>query len=204
MSEKRKLYYVYDPMCSWCWGFKPTWKQLEQKLQNHVEIQYVVGGLAPDTQDPMPVLMREQIASYWHKIEGLLGTQFNHDFWKNNEPRRSTYPSCRAMLLAREKGLEKQMLSRVQEAYYLEAKNPSEHIVLATLAQEIGFDFDLFLSDLESTTVDEALLEELKFARGIGGNSFPSLFIETSEGVVEIPVDYQDSESMFTKINSLL
>lgn len=203
MNEKRKLYYVYDPMCSWCWGFKPTWKQLEQKLQNYVEIQYVVGGLAPDTQDPMPVLMREQIASYWHKIEGLLGTQFNHDFWKNNEPRRATYPSCRAMLLAREKGLEKQMLSRVQEAYYLEAKNPSDPIVLATLAQEIGFDFDLFLSDLESTSVNEALLEELKFARSIGGNSFPSLFVETSEGIVEIPIDYQDSESMFIKISAL-
>ncbi|GAL16298.1 thioredoxin [Vibrio astriarenae] len=72
------------------------------------------------------------------------------------------------------------------------------------MAQEIGFDFDSFLSDIESTSVNEALLEELKFARSIGGNSFPSLFVETSEGVVEIPVDYQDSESMFIKISALL
>ncbi|MCP4060185.1 MAG: DsbA family protein, partial [Pseudoalteromonas sp.] len=20
-----KLIYVHDPMCSWCWGYKPTW-----------------------------------------------------------------------------------------------------------------------------------------------------------------------------------
>ncbi|GAL16296.1 thioredoxin [Vibrio astriarenae] len=59
-------------MCSWCWGFKPTWKKLEQKLQNYVEVKYVVGGLAPDTLEPMPMQMREQIATYWHKIEGLL------------------------------------------------------------------------------------------------------------------------------------
>ncbi|MEF1187337.1 DsbA family protein, partial [Vibrio sinaloensis] len=26
---KAKLYYVYDPMCSWCWGYKPTWRAVE-------------------------------------------------------------------------------------------------------------------------------------------------------------------------------
>ncbi|MFT6977114.1 MAG: putative protein-disulfide isomerase, partial [Shewanella psychromarinicola] len=22
------LYYVHDPMCSWCWGYRPTWDTL--------------------------------------------------------------------------------------------------------------------------------------------------------------------------------
>ncbi|MDF4306582.1 DsbA family protein, partial [Vibrio parahaemolyticus] len=24
-----KLYYVHDPMCSWCWGYKPTIEKLK-------------------------------------------------------------------------------------------------------------------------------------------------------------------------------
>ncbi|MBE8572891.1 DsbA family protein, partial [Vibrio sp. OPT46] len=27
-----KLYYVHDPMCSWCWGYKPTLDKLKQQL----------------------------------------------------------------------------------------------------------------------------------------------------------------------------
>ncbi|GAM76629.1 thioredoxin [Vibrio ishigakensis] len=55
--------------------------------------------LAPDSDEPMPMEMRAAIESYWERISGLLGTEFNHDFWRNNTPRRSTYPACRACYL---------------------------------------------------------------------------------------------------------
>ena len=29
-EEKATLYYVYDPMCSWCWGYKPTWDKVKK------------------------------------------------------------------------------------------------------------------------------------------------------------------------------
>jgi putative protein-disulfide isomerase len=105
------LYYVHDPMCSWCWGYRPTWDtlqaQLQQQLGQQLTIKYLAGGLAPDSDLPMPRPMQQILQQTWQKITQQLGTKFNHDFWHLCQPRRSTYPACRASIIARQYGLEK-------------------------------------------------------------------------------------------------
>ncbi|MCK6264161.1 DsbA family protein [Vibrio sp. ZSDE26] len=199
-TSKPKLYYVYDPMCSWCWGYKPTWQNIETQVRDHVDIIYVLGGLAPDSDVPMPEEMQQQIASYWKKIENYLGTQFNYEFWSKNTPRRSTYPACRALLAAREQGKELDMLTAIQHAYYLNAQNPSDNDVLEELAHEIGLNQEAFNQALISEKKQQALLSELRFARSIGGNSFPSLFVEKEGKTIELPIDYQNAEQTIQQI----
>jgi putative protein-disulfide isomerase len=203
-SGKKKLYYVYDPMCSWCWGYKPTWNQIEKTLKDKVEIVYLLGGLAPDSDEPMPPAMQQQIASYWKKIEGYLGTQFNYDFWDKNTPRRSTYPACRALLAARSQGAEHTMLTAIQTAYYLEAKNPSDNLILIDLAKSIGLNEKQFETQFLAEQTQQELLNELNFVRSIGGNSFPSLFIETSQGIAELPVNYQDAQVTINQVTQAI
>mgnify|MGYP000853319151 FL=1 len=60
MSEARTLYYVHDPMCSWCWAFVPTWEQIQRELPNDIEVVYLLGGLAPDS-DEAKVLEKAKI-----------------------------------------------------------------------------------------------------------------------------------------------
>lgn len=201
---KPTLYYIYDPMCSWCWGYKPVWLQIKDVVSNDVEIVYVLGGLAPDSGVPMSEEMQQQIASYWKKIENYLGTQFNYDFWHQNMPRRSTYPACRAILAAREQRAEQGMLDAIQHAYYLDAKNPSDNDILIGLAKSIGLDCEKFEADFLSPTTHDALLREIAFARSIGGNSFPSLFVQTEKGVGELVINYEDAETTIAQIRSLI
>ncbi|MGY5539814.1 DsbA family protein [Vibrio brasiliensis] len=204
MSTNNKLYYVYDPMCSWCWGYKPVWQKVSQQLESKIEIQYVLGGLAPDSDQPMPEEMQRQIALYWKKIEDFLGTEFNYDFWQKNTPRRSTYPSCRAVLAARKQGAEQAMLSAIQHAYYLEARNPSDNEVLLSLAANIGLDTAKFEVDFFSAELNQEFLQELEFARRIGGNSFPSLFVANEQGIIELQVDYQSAEATIEQVEQIL
>ena len=96
-TPQSKLIYVHDPMCSWCWGYAPTWQKLEAALVNKLPIEYRVGGLAADTDLPMSQDMQLQLQAIWQKISSQLGTEFNFDFWRDCQPRRSTYPSCRAL-----------------------------------------------------------------------------------------------------------
>jgi putative protein-disulfide isomerase len=50
---KRTLYYFHDPMCSWCYGFKTTLQKLKTALPKDLEFIPVLGGLAPDSTQPM-------------------------------------------------------------------------------------------------------------------------------------------------------
>lgn len=198
------LYYVYDPMCSWCWGYAPTWQTIKAHLSADIEVRYVLGGLAPDSDVPMPLAMQQQIASYWRKIEAYLGTPFNHDFWSNNTPRRSTYPSCRAALAARWQGREVEMVKAIQEAYYLHAKNPSDDDVLLALAQEIGLDMDTFRTDYASEALNNEFEQELDFARRIGASGFPSLILRIGDQCQAVGVDYQNPQASVQTIESYL
>ena len=55
-------------MCSWCWGYRATWLQLQEKLKSLVQINMVLGGLAEDSSAPMPKEQQVFLQQTWHKI----------------------------------------------------------------------------------------------------------------------------------------
>ena len=191
MPETRTLYYVHDPMCSWCWGYQRTWEQLRAALPDSVTVVNVVGGLAPDTDEPMPLEQQKTIAGYWADVAEQTGAEFNFDFWQDCQPRRSTYPACRAVLAAGKQQAEQAMIDAIQRAYYLRAMNPSDNSTLITLAAELGLDEKQFSEDLTSPEIQAALEQNFVLRRKIGVYSFPSLVLAQGEIFLPIEVDYQ-------------
>jgi putative protein-disulfide isomerase len=55
-----------------------------------------------------------------------------------------------------------------------------------------------------SLMTNDALLREIAFARSIGGNSFPSLFVQTEKGVGELMINYEDAKATITQIKSVI
>ena len=104
---KAELFYVHDPMCSWCWGFTEVAKHLFSVLPESITVQRLLGGLAADNDQPMPMVQQKSIQENWLRIENTIpGMTFNFDFWAVCQPRRSTYPACRAVIAARKQGDE--------------------------------------------------------------------------------------------------
>jgi len=198
-----RLYYVHDPMCSWCWGFEAVRKRLLEKLPSSLEVVRLLGGLAPDTDQPMPREMRDFLQQTWHGIEQRIpGTSFNFDFWQVCEPRRSTWPACRAVIAARLQGMgyDEAMTAAIQEAYYLRAMNPADEDTLVTLAAETGLDLARFQRDLRSSAVQEELEAEMQRGRAMGATGFPSLVLELDGAFWPVPVNYTEEEEMLESI----
>ncbi len=199
-----KLIYVYDPMCSWCWGYRETWLKLQAALGNTLNIEYKVGGLAPDSDELMPKDMQQFLQQTWRKIEQQLGTLFNHEFWHKTQPRRSTYPACRAVLVARQYNKEQEMLYAIQKAYYLNAQNPSDISTLASLAEQIGLEKNAFIHDIESEKINSVLMAEINQARSLPIQGFPSLVVENKGKYTAIPINYQDWQNTYQQILSYI
>ena len=195
------LFYVHDPMCSWCWGYNPVWQQLKQQLPEGVSIEYIVGGLAPDCDEPMPEDQCQQIEAYWHKIQDQLGTEFNFDFWRNNTPRRSTYESCRAVIAADKQGEQEAIIEAIQQAYYLQAKNPADRSVLVDLAKDIALDTATFLADMDEADTEIRLLDDIAMARRWKVPGFPSLVLLVGDQLKHIDIDYKNATPTLAKIN---
>lgn len=201
------LFYYYDPMCSWCWGYRPVWTALKQHLPAEVSVVNILGGLAADSDEPMPLETQEAIQGHWHKIHNLLGTEFNFDFWQKNKPKRSTYKACRAVIAATNQNQEGAMIKAIQQGYYLRAMNPSETDVLIQLAKEIGLIAIKFERDLESRETHKNLSEQIQFTRQSPISGFPSLALSASSRGSELkPVkkDYHDYRVTLDHILELL
>ena len=197
------LYYIHDPMCSWCWGFHNIWQQVQLQLKDQLPIQYVLGGLAPDSGEIMPDDMRHYIQKNWQKIEKTIpGTQFNYDFWKNCSPKRSTYPACRAVIAAKNQAekFEKIMINAIQQAYYLQVQNPSDSSTLINLAASIGLDEQQFTQDLSSNTTQLQLEQDIALAKSLSSNGFPSLVLAKNGIHQAIQIDYNNPEFILQQI----
>ena len=203
--DDTQLYYLHDPMCSWCWGFKPTWDIVTKQLNGKIKIVFLLGGLAPDSDEDMPLQTRDYVQSNWRRIEEKIpATKFNYDFWAKCKPRRSTYPACRAVISARIKNpdCELSMISAIQKCYYLDAQNPSDEDVLVSLAAELGLDAEEFRFDLRSEKVNKTLLAEISLAKSLEMQRMPSLSLQTGRELKPISIDYLDPDYIIAQIIS--
>jgi putative protein-disulfide isomerase len=210
------LFYITDPMCSWCYAFAPVLQQLRQQLPWSLELITVLGGLAPDTDKPMPVQMQQQLQATWQRIEQKVpGIQFNYDFWNSDisgvQPRRSTYPACRAVIAARTFTLPNSyiqyselMTSAIQTAYYQQARNPSDESTLIELATEIGLEEDKFKIALKSPHTQHELEHQLSLARQLSVSSYPSLVLQIDNGYWPVNIDYHSPQSILDALQLLL
>lgn len=205
------LVYAHDPMCSWCWAFLPVGEVLRERLQarheGRLRVKRLLGGLAPDSDEPMPEPMQQYLQQTWASIqERVPGTRFNFDFWTRCQPRRSTWPACRAVVAARRQDARYDiaMTRAIQEAYYLQARNPSERKTLVALAAELGLERERFETDLDSDDVRTEFEQEMALVRRMGIRGFPGLMLVGDGWGAEVVVDYANADRMAEDISARL
>ncbi len=201
-----ELVYVHDPMCSWCYAFEPLRRDLMAALDGRLPVRRLLGGLAPDSDAPMPEPMREKLEQTWQRIEQVVpGTRFNYDFWRHCAPRRSTYPSNRAVIAARRQdpACDIRMTARIQQAYYLEARNPSDDSTLTELAAELGLDSERFARDLVAEETRQAHEAEMMQARALDIFSFPSLALVHDGVPRHLALTYTELDFLLEQIDAI-
>lgn len=200
------LVYVHDPMCSWCYGFRPTWIGLRAILPASLSVVALVGGLAPDCNDPMPVELAEHLAATWSHVSSACGVPMNLEYWSQvPPPPRTTYPACRAVIAAEQiAGRGEVMTSRIQDAYYQEAQNVWRNDVLVSLATEIGFSAEAFAKALTSEQVATQHAEQRALAERLGVAGYPSVLLIHEGRGIPIPVRHGAPDQMAIEISEVL
>lgn len=202
---KMRLLYVMDPMCGWCYGFEP---ELEEFLDKHpaAEVDWIMGGLAPDTDYPMDEKLKQTISSYWYEIEKKTQVTFNHDYWKLNTPYRSTYPACCAVISAESLKAKSahQMVKAIQSAYYMEAKNPSLKETLIACASSIDLDENQFSEVFNSEETEQRFQEHISLTYQLQVRAFPALFyINDRNHAYPLTLGYTQAASLKQRLHNI-
>ncbi len=198
------LIYVYDPMCSWCWAFRPALATLREQLPKAFEFTSLLGGLAPDSDEAMPETLRTTLQATWRRIQQRVpDTEFNFAFWTDCQPRRSTWPACRAVIAAARFDQADAMTLGIQQAYYLQARNPSDEDTLIDIADNLGIDRDAFAEQLHAEATATELQRQIARTHALGVSSFPALVLDLDGSRWPIPIEYTRPEAMLDTIAEL-
>jgi len=96
--------------------------------------------------------------------------------------------------------LQDAMIESIQQAYYLQARNPSDDDVLVDLAVGLNLDKNRFWYDLNAPDTQQRLLHEIQQAQRIGAHGFPSLILGDEGDFQTIPVDYNHPAAIIKRI----
>lgn len=174
-----RLIYFADPMCSWCYGFSPVLETLRRRYGDVLPIRLVMGGLRPETTEPMPEPARRGLVRHWQEISAISGVPFDGGWAERDDLVYDTHPAARAVVLSRrtstDAGLD--FLAAAHSAFYAEGRDVTKADVLGDIAAGQGFDRGAFLAALADEAVDQETWRDYVIAQRAGATGFPTLIV---------------------------
>ncbi|CAN7418790.1 DsbA family protein [Acidovorax delafieldii] len=192
-SERHRLVFVGDPMCSWCYGFG---QELSEALARRPEMQLdiVTGGLRAGATEVLDDAGKRLRLFHWAKVEAQTGLSFDREALL---ARRGfvydTEPVCRAVVAARlsQPGANLLAIFRaLQKAFYADGLDTTDPEVLVAVVTQALSVQALDAQGLQECFVADATLQvtqrDFAQARRWGITSFPALLGKHGEHLVRL------------------
>jgi len=190
----KQVIYVGDPMCSWCWGFAPVKRALEELSDNRAELMLVVGGLHPGTMEFQDEDRRKFLEEHWHDVGERTEQLFDFAILEREDFIYDTEPPCRAAVTMREMLGNHAALgyfSALQQAFYEDGVDITQTDALTTIAMDFGVDGGGFKDKFLSQDMRKATAADFEIARTFGVSGFPTMLVREDEDYAYLTVGYQ-------------
>lgn len=177
-SEKIKLIYFTDPICSSCWGIEPQLRKLKLTYGEQLDIEYRMGGLLPDwSYNSGGISKPSDVAHHWDEVSAYYDMPIDGDVWLE-DPLNSSYPPSigfkAAQLQSKKKAQD--FMRTIREMVFLQKINISKEENLMKAAQMVGLDTTQFKTDLHGKAKED-FKGDLNLARNMGVRGFPSIYL---------------------------
>lgn len=205
MSEKI-LWYIADPMCSWCWGFMPVIESIRHEYGGRLKVELLLGGLRPGTKNPMPSAQREEILRHWRTVQRTTGQPFHFESAMPEGFVYDTEPASRgvvAVSIINPKVIFP-FFKAVQSAFYVEQQDVTNAAVLMQLATNVRLNAQRFLEVFESDTAKKRTLDHFNKARQWGVHGFPAVVMQNAAGCSPLTTGYRSFEELRPQLDEWL
>ncbi|MGC5324741.1 DsbA family protein [Brevibacillus sp. SYSU BS000544] len=185
----KKLIYIYDAYCPWCYAFTPVVHQLYENYRDSFEFDVISGGMIID----------DQVKSIggWEKSESLrvgyqqiserTGVPFSEAFFdriKDEEIVMNSEIPARALAVFREFKTSVSSIEFVHKLHnylFLEGRNPNDEGFYRNLATHFQLDPELFIENMNKNYFQQQARYDFALAKQLQAETFPRLYLQTSD-----------------------
>ena len=200
------LFFVTDPICSWCWGMLPEWRAIMEEFQGRLQFGLRCAGLQVGSMKPLGNDQRDQLIQLWHRVQATTGQKFAFTFPDDPSFIYHSEVPCRALQIARQELQAEpwQLFHDMQEAFYLNGKNLGDLEVLVELIEPYGLDRSRFLDLVSDEAIIKATRDEFTWCKGQVTQVLPTVFIDLGQGPRLISGGYSTAEFLIPDIKARL
>ena len=197
-------------MCSWCWGFAPTIKELSETYKNSAPLAITTGGLHAYDTHTMDNQYKDIIRHHWEDVEKATGANFDYSFFDRIDFVLDTEPACRAVVVVRkmEKAKALAFYELISRSFYKENQDTTDTNTLKKIAEEIDLDPEEFIALFESDLIKQDTLDDFRLTQRLGITGFPTLIAkeksEENQKLALISAGYQPYENLIPVIEHWL
>ena len=202
----KEIIYFGDPMCSWCWGFSPAINDIRRHFSEQAPLSFIVGGLHAFDTEPMSDSYKATIRHHWEDVNKATGAVFDYSFFDREGFVLDTEPACRAAVTVRNLKPEAALdfYEAISRSFYSESKDTTDLETFKGLCPEVGLDADAFADAFASEDMQEATLDDFRFAKSLGVSGFPTVVVKEDDKMALLTAGYRPFEQLKPAIEDWL
>lgn len=209
---RKKLVYVYDALCPWCYAFTPVVDDVRRHYADRLDHEVLSGGMVRDDEvkevggEDEAARLRESYRS----IESITAARFGEAFFNSVAQyvrRLDSLPPATALAAFRMVAPERPQLEfalAVLRRNFWEGDDPNSDEFYRRIALTLHLDPNDFLDVMHSQEALNAAVYDFALARQLGADAFPRLYLQTSEDMLYlVSKGYSDFEQVQRVIEAI-
>jgi len=183
---KDTIYYVYDPLCSWCYGFSQVMKKLKNSRNHEFNFEVISGGMQTGERKQPVSVIRDYLKGAYKNVTERTGAEFGDNFMKVLEDGTrmlDSMPPSIALSVIKEMKPEETLnfAASIQEAIYYDGIDWNLVESYFPYLKKYKIDADEFREKFEDPRYKEKTLEDFKLASNFGVTGFPTVILKKED-----------------------
>lgn len=198
-----QLFYIFDPLCGWCYAFSHELEAFMKRPHNNQKIHTLAGGLVlgdrVGTFDVSYPQIHQSVPHLEQHTGHLFGDDFKHLVLKNTERYTlDSEPPSRAFIVFRDLDYDRHVeaASAIQRAFYWSGKDLQREETYLEICREMGLDEDKFLERFHSDLYKGNIVQEFALTRKMGITAYPALIAQKGEQAFVIARGYRTANQI--------
>ncbi len=200
--NKKKIIYVWDPLCGWCYGFEPQMEKVQAEFGDEYEFEVIVGGMVLPPNGYNMAQMRQFLTGAIPQLEKTTGIKIGQPYYDNilSQDSLKLYSVKPALvynyLKPKYVGREVILANTIQKMLYEQGQNTNEIETYKALIESNGISFSEAKVNIDSKENVGATYQMFQRSRALGVTGYPAVLIETEKGVKTVSSGFTTYEKL--------
>jgi putative protein-disulfide isomerase len=209
-AVQARLIYAFDPLCGWCFGFRPTIRALRSAIGERASWGIACAGLVTGDRERPIRELRDSLEKGMMQVERRSGARFGQEFRSkvlaSGAWTLRSEPGCRALFVAEQIAGEGvfEFAEALITAFYEDGSLPDEPSVLRAAAEETGIDAAALLAAWSAPDAARSTHAMFAMWRARGVSVYPAVFVERGDKLERIFEGYVETDVAIDRVEAVL